>query len=91
MVKDGKMTDSSSWTYTGDGRQPRTALGVKADGTLVVYAVDGRQSGYSVGLSQKDLADEMLKQGCVWAVNLGRRRLHRHLRVDARTERSHGT
>lgn len=70
MVKDGKMTDSSSWTYTGDGRQPRTALGVKADGTLVVYAVDGRQSGYSVGLSQKDLADEMLKQGCVWAVNL---------------------
>ncbi|RHR05681.1 hypothetical protein DWX58_14200 [Pseudoflavonifractor sp. AF19-9AC] len=70
MVKDGKMTDSSSWTYTGDGRQPRTALGVKADGTLVVYAVDGRQSNYSNGLSQKDLADEMLKQGCVWAVNL---------------------
>lgn len=70
MVRDGKMTDSSSWTYSGDGRQPRSALGVKADGTLVVYAVDGRQSGYSSGLSQKDLADEMIKQGCVWAVNL---------------------
>lgn len=70
MVKDGKMTDSSSWTYSSDGRQPRTALGMKADGTLVVYAVDGRQSNYSNGLSQKDLADEMLKQGCVWAVNL---------------------
>ena len=70
MVKDGKMTDTSSWTYTSDGRQPRTALGMKADGTLVVYAVDGRQTDYSIGLSQKDLADEMLKQGCVWAVNL---------------------
>ena len=70
MIKDGAMTDSSSWTYSSDGRQPRTALGMKADGTLVVYAVDGRQSDYSNGLSQKDLADEMLKQGCVWAVNL---------------------
>ena len=70
MIKDGAVTDSSSWTYTGDGRQPRTALGMKEDGTLVIYAVDGRQSDYSVGLSQKDLADEMLQQGCVWAVNL---------------------
>lgn len=70
MVLDGAVTDSSSWNYTGDGRQPRTALGVKKDGTLLVYAVDGRRSGYSSGLSQKDLADEMLKQGCDWAVNL---------------------
>lgn len=40
------------------------------DGTLVLYAVDGRRSGYSGGLSQLDLAEEMLSQGCVWAVNL---------------------
>lgn len=39
-------------------------------GTLVLYAVDGRRSGYSGGLSQLDLAEEMLSQGCVWAVNL---------------------
>jgi exopolysaccharide biosynthesis protein len=70
MIRDGKMTDSSGWTYVKDGRAPRTALGVKEDGTLVVYAVDGRQSGYSIGLSQVDLADEMLRQGCQWAVNL---------------------
>ncbi len=70
MIWDGQITDSSSWTYANDGRQPRSALGVKADGTLVLYAVDGRQSGYSIGLSQKDLADELLRQGCVWAVNL---------------------
>ena len=32
--------------------------------------MDGRQSGYSIGLSQVNLADELLRQGCVTAVNL---------------------
>lgn len=70
LVKDGAITDSSGWTYKNDGRQPRSAIGMKNDGTLLVYAVDGRQSGYSIGLSEMDLADELLKQGCVWAVNV---------------------
>ncbi len=70
MVKNGSLTDSSKWNYVNDGRAPRTALGVKADGTLLVYAVDGRQSGYSIGLSQKDLAEEMRDRGCQWVVNL---------------------
>lgn len=70
MIWDGQITDSAGWTYASDGRNPRTALGVKADGTLVLYAVDGRQSGYSAGLSQKDLAEELLDRGCQWAVNL---------------------
>ena len=70
MVRNGSLTDSSKWTYTTTGRAPRTALGVKADGTLLVYAADGRQSGYSMGLSEVDLAQEMQAQGCQWAVNL---------------------
>ena len=70
MIRDGAITDSSTWTYHGDGRQPRTALGLREDGTLVLYAVDGRQSDHSAGLSQLDLADELLAQGCTWAVNL---------------------
>ena len=70
MVRDGQITDSTAWTYVEKGRDPRSALGVREDGTLVLYAVDGRRSGYSGGLSQLDLAEEMLSQGCVWAVNL---------------------
>ena len=70
IVRNGAITDSSQWVYGKDGRNPRTALGVKADGTLVLYEVDGRQSGYSSGLSERDLADELLQQGCQWAVNL---------------------
>ena len=70
MVWDGVVTDTASWTYSKDGRQPRTALGLKEDGTLVLYAVDGRKSGYSSGLSQLDLAMELLNRGCLWVVNL---------------------
>lgn len=70
MISNGTLTSSSSWIHTYEGRAPRTALGVKADGSLVYYAVDGRQTGYSVGLSQVELANHLLEEGCVWAVNL---------------------
>ena len=33
------------------GVNPRTAVGQKADGTLVFYTIDGRRSGYSIGAS----------------------------------------
>ncbi len=46
---------------------PRTAVGKKADGTLVFYTIDGRQSGTSVGVSIAKLADRMLELGCVEA------------------------
>ncbi|HJH62763.1 MAG TPA: phosphodiester glycosidase family protein [Firmicutes bacterium] len=69
IVSGGSVTDSSNWVYP-TGRAPRTSVGVKADGTMVLYAVDGRQSGYSGGLTELDLAQEMQRQGCVWAVNL---------------------
>lgn len=70
MIRDGMVTDSSQWTYIKDGRNPRTALGVREDGSALLYVVDGRRSGYSGGLSQTDLAQELLEQGCEWAVNL---------------------
>lgn len=70
MIADGELTDSSGWIHIKEGKAPRTALGVKADGTLLLYGVDGRRSGYSLGLTQKELAQELLDQGCVWAVNL---------------------
>lgn len=69
MVYNGAITDSSTWAYR-TGRDPRTAVGVKADGTAVFYEIDGRQSGYSAGLKETELAQELLNQGCVWAVNL---------------------
>lgn len=70
MIADGAMTDSSTWEHVTEGRAPRTAFGVKEDGSMVFYVADGRQSPYTVGMTQKELAEHLLDEGCVAAVNL---------------------
>lgn len=52
-----------------DGRHPRTALGVKADGTVLLVVVDGRTSA-GVGMTLTALAQHMIHLGAVDAVNL---------------------
>lgn len=51
-------------------RAPRTAIGIKSDGSVVFYTVDGRQSGYSKGTYLSELAGRMQELGCVEAVNM---------------------
>lgn len=51
-------------------RQPRTAVGVTGDGRLLLVVVDGRQPGYSVGMTLQELADLMASLGAVDALNL---------------------
>jgi hypothetical protein len=46
---------------------PRTAIGLRSDGTLLLYALDGRQSGYSVGAGLALVAERMKELGCVTA------------------------
>ena len=70
LVANGMPTDKSSWRYPDTVRAPRSALGMRADGTLILYTADGRRNGYSAGLTLQDLADEMIQLGCRWAVNL---------------------
>ncbi|MDR0380507.1 MAG: S-layer homology domain-containing protein [Oscillospiraceae bacterium] len=54
----------------GTGTAPRTAFGIRGDGTCVYYTVDGRQEGYSAGLSLTDVALRLQSLGCVEAINL---------------------
>lgn len=49
---------------------PRSAVGIKADGSAVFYTIDGRQSGYSVGASLSQVAQRLVELGCVEAVCL---------------------
>ena len=66
------MLDNGAVDVTGSptGINPRSAVGIKSDGTVVLYEVDGRQSGFSVGMTMNQLANEMLSLGCVDAINL---------------------
>jgi exopolysaccharide biosynthesis protein len=51
-------------------RNPRTAVGVAADGTILMMVADGRAPGYSVGLSIPETALVMKHFGAVSAMNL---------------------
>ena len=46
------------------GSNPRTAVGQKADGTLIFYTIDGRKTGYSIGASLTQVGERLLELGC---------------------------
>ena len=46
------------------GSNPRTAVGQKADGTLVFYTIDGRKAGHSIGASLTQVGERLLELGC---------------------------
>jgi len=47
-----------------DGRNPSTAVGISRDGwTLILLVVDGRQPGFSVGTTPRELADLLIAEG----------------------------
>jgi exopolysaccharide biosynthesis protein len=48
----------------GWGRGPRTAIGQRADGTVIFVVVDGRQA-HSVGATLREIQDLLLQEGCV--------------------------
>jgi exopolysaccharide biosynthesis protein len=51
-------------------RHPRTAVGVRKDGTMLFVTVDGRQPERSVGMSLRELSDLLIELGAVSAINL---------------------
>ena len=48
-------------------RNPRTAVGQRADGRILLVAVDGRRPGYSAGMTNFELAQMMVRLGAVTA------------------------
>jgi hypothetical protein len=52
------------------GRDARTAVGQRADGEIVLVAVDGRRPGWSVGITNGNLALMLTRYGCVTAFAL---------------------
>lgn len=51
-------------------KAPRTAIGIREDGTVILVTVDGRQRGISEGVSLTELANIMLKFKAYNAMNL---------------------
>lgn len=67
----GRLIENGTvYTEFEAGTAPRTAVGITKDGVIIFYVADGRQKGYSNGLSIKNLAQRMSELGCVDAINL---------------------
>ncbi|MDY4105835.1 MAG: phosphodiester glycosidase family protein [Oscillospiraceae bacterium] len=66
LVSNGEAMDSD---ILASGVNPRTAIGQRADGAVLLLVVDGRQA-YSLGATFADLAEIMLDYGAVNACNL---------------------
>ena len=65
IVSEGQAVNAGDKT-----KNPRTCIGIKADNTVVIYMVDGRQAPLSIGMDYEELAQTMIDLGCVYALNL---------------------
>jgi hypothetical protein len=68
LIRDGRPIASSGESLTPTqlrGREPRSAIGQRADGGIVIIAADGRQPHWSVGITNWDLALALMRRGCV--------------------------
>lgn len=52
------------------GAAPRTAVGVRADGSSIFYTIDGRQKNHSYGVQNTTLAKRLKELGCTDAILL---------------------
>ncbi|GAB4195361.1 MAG: hypothetical protein Kow00105_09600 [Phycisphaeraceae bacterium] len=70
IVTDGKPIENQPDRAFFTTQHPRTAIGVTADNRLLLVTVDGRQPGFSEGMSLDELARFMIELGAVQALNL---------------------
>ena len=78
LVEDGEVVagiedvevDTNVGNHSIQGEQPRTAIGVIDENHLVLVVVDGRQEGYSRGVTMTGLAEILQDLGATTAYNL---------------------
>ncbi|MFI5860752.1 phosphodiester glycosidase family protein [Streptomyces sp. NPDC051546] len=68
LLRNGVVTVAPN--AAGGKPQPRTVAGVKADGTLLLVTIDGREVGVSAGATLAEAARFLASLGAVDAVNL---------------------
>ena len=85
LVRNGGPVFRANEAFTSSQlapRAPRTGVGQLADGRILLVVADGRRPGYSVGMTNFELAQTLVRLGAVTGFRLRRRRL-----VDAGVQR----
>jgi hypothetical protein len=70
LVKDARGVVPRNCETSFCAPQPRTAVGYTRDGHLLIATVDGRQAGWSVGMSLREWAQAFVQMGAEGALNL---------------------
>lgn len=78
LLEDGRIrsgiddveVDTNVGNHSIQGNQPRTAIGMVEANRLLFVVVDGREEGYSRGVTMTELARIMADLGCTVAYNL---------------------
>jgi len=74
LVRKGKPAAGADPGIYGSGfadaRHPRTAVGLRPDGRILLVTVDGRQPGKSVGMTIAELTALLLELGAAEALNM---------------------
>ncbi|HHV96776.1 MAG TPA: phosphodiester glycosidase family protein [Clostridiaceae bacterium] len=65
IVRDGEIVigEKDPWVGVLTNRDPRTAIGIKESGEVVLITVDGRQPGYSYGFTAQELGEFLIEYG----------------------------
>jgi Phosphodiester glycosidase len=71
LIEDGLIQWQSVIGNTAfHNRNPRTGIGLTPDGRVLLVTVDGRQPGYSVGMTLRKFATFFKSLGAQWAINM---------------------
>ena len=73
LVRDGTPVYRANEGFTTSQlapRGPRTAVGQRADGGVILLTTDGRQPGFSVGMTNFELAQALVRYGAVRGMGL---------------------
>lgn len=68
LVREDQITEKN-WNSALQGYNPRTAVGIRDDGSMVFLTVDGR-SKLSAGATMLQLAEDLIEMGCTTVVNM---------------------
>lgn len=70
LVENGEVTNEALVNDYGTYTAPRTAVGIKENGNVILYVADGRQAPYSAGQYFDELAYTLHALGCKTALCL---------------------
>ncbi|HEX7421118.1 MAG TPA: phosphodiester glycosidase family protein [Thermoanaerobaculia bacterium] len=70
LVREGSIAIDPYQHGYADVALARSGIGITAKGDVLLFAIDGRQPGYSMGVTLDELAELMVSQGVVTGLNL---------------------